>query len=104
MLVWASARLCGISPLLLKLHHALWVACPVDGLLFGLVEGFGVKVVAALDLRFFFFNFYSILPCKGIVADAGHLPGHSHIRCVGLDSESIAFNLFADNGLSKSAD
>ena len=85
------------------LHH-FRIARPLDAAFFGLLECFRVQVVAALAVHLFDLYANTILVCPPVLTDAGHLPRDFYIRGAGSDDETIAFDLFTDDGLSESAD
>jgi hypothetical protein len=75
----------------------------LDAGFFRLVESFRMLVVATLTLSLFDFDLDAILVGPGVLTDACHLPRNLYIRGVGSDDEAIAFDLFADDGLSEGA-
>ena len=100
--IWlVHSHLPGVKSPLAELLHALRIARPVDGFLFGLAERFRVQVVSALGLELVFFDRDAILPRECVVADACHLPTDFDIWRAGLNAEAITSYFFSNDRLSE---
>src|SRR6185295_14281150 len=77
---------------------------PSDGFFFRLVEDVGVEIIAALAFGLLDLDLDSILVGPGVLANARDLPRDLHICGAGPDDETIALDLFGDDGLRKRPD
>ena len=59
---------------------------------------------ASLDRRLVLFHRNAVLVGKGILANAGHLPGYPHARPAAADLELVARNFARDVDRRKAAD
>src|SRR5262245_18673685 len=62
----------------------------------GLAEEFGVKVSATFSRRLVFFNLNAVGFGVGVLANAGHLPGHFRVRAAGTNLKAIVPDLARD--------